>query len=65
MNDVKKLVRPRTGKMLAGVCKGLADYFGIDVTIVRVLYALLTVFSVLFGGIIAYIIMMIIIPEGE
>ncbi len=65
MNDVKKLVRPRTGRMLAGVCKGLADYFGIDVTIVRVVYALLTAFSVVVGGIIAYIIMMIIIPEGE
>lgn len=65
MSELKKLVRPRTGRMLAGVCKGLADYFGIDVTIIRVIYALLTFFSVLVGGTIAYIIMMIIIPEGE
>ncbi len=65
MSDIKKLVRPRTGRMLAGVCKGLADYFGIDVTLVRVVYALVTCFSVLLGGCLAYLIMMILIPDGD
>ena len=65
MNELRRLVRPRTGRMLAGVCKGLADYLGIDATVIRVVYALLTFFSVLVGGTVAYIIMMIIIPEGE
>lgn len=41
MND-KKLVRS-SNKMLAGVCAGIAEYFGIDATLVRVLYAALSI----------------------
>jgi phage shock protein PspC (stress-responsive transcriptional regulator) len=58
----KKLYRSRTNKMLGGVCAGLGDYFGIDPTIIRLLWAL---FFLMGGaGIIVYILAWIIIPEA-
>ena len=56
----KKLYRSKTDKKLAGVCGGVAKFFSIDATIVRVLWALLSLSSV---GIIAYIICAFVIPE--
>ncbi|MFY9890413.1 MAG: PspC domain-containing protein [Streptosporangiaceae bacterium] len=61
----KVLVRSREGRMVAGVCSGLARYFGWDVTMVRVLVAVLCVIS---GGtgVLAYLAMWALIPEeGE
>ena len=54
----KKLYRSNSDKMLFGVCGGLADYFDIDSTIVRVLYAVITLFTGGFPGIILYILIM-------
>ena len=54
----KKLTRSNN-RMLAGVCAGLADYFGWDVTIVRIIYSFATVFTA-FSGIIVYIILWIV-----
>lgn len=51
--------------MLAGVCGGIADFFEIDPTLVRVGYAILTFFSVGFPGILLYIILCIIMPKNE
>lgn len=48
----KKLTRSNN-RMLAGVCAGLADYFGWDVTVVRIIYSFATVFTA-FSGIIVY-----------
>lgn len=59
--DNKKLTRS-DNRMLAGVCAGLAEYFGTDVTLVRVIYALLTFFTA-FSGVIVYLILMIVMPE--
>ena len=57
----KKLYRNTENKMLAGVCPGIADYFDIDPTLVRLGWVL---FSLLGGsGLLAYIIAAIIIPE--
>ncbi len=64
-NASKVLMRPRDGRMLAGVCAGIADYFGLDVTLVRVIWA---VVSVITGGagVLAYLVAWIIIPdEGQ
>ena len=64
-NGTKVLVRNRKGRMVAGVCAGAADYFGIDVTLVRVIVA---VISVITGGagVLAYLVAWAIIPEeGE
>lgn len=55
-------MRPRTGRMLGGVCAGIANYLGMDPTVIRVIYTLLTVFTA-FSGIIVYIILLFIIPE--
>jgi phage shock protein C len=60
----KKLTRS-ANKMLAGVCGGIAEYFDIDPTLVRVLYAALSLFSAAFPGLILYIIMMLIMPEKD
>lgn len=37
MNGKQKLTRPRNGRMLSGVCAGLADFFGLDVSLVRII----------------------------
>lgn len=60
----KKLKRSKN-QQIAGVCAGVAEYFGWDVTLVRVIFALLTIFSAGFPGIIVYIAMWIIMPLDE
>lgn len=58
----KRLFRSRKNKMIAGVCAGLGEYFGIDPTIVRLVWVLFTFFS--FGaGVLAYVVAWVIIPE--
>ncbi len=59
----KKLYRSRSNRMLSGVCGGLGDYFSIDVTIIRLVWVLISIMSVGFPGIIAYVIAVFIIPE--
>lgn len=59
---MKKLHKSQTDKKLCGVCGGLAEYFNIDPTIVRLLWIL---FSIAGGaGLLAYIIAAIIMPEN-
>jgi phage shock protein C len=58
----KRLVRSTNDRKLAGVCAGLADYFDIDPTIVRVLWLLATLIPG--PNIIAYIVLWIAVPEG-
>ena len=58
----KKLYKSNQNKMLDGVCGGIAEYFGIDPTVVRLIWAL---YSLMGGcGILAYIIAAIIIPRN-
>ena len=64
MEAEKKLRRPRTGRMLAGVCAGIANYFALDPTVIHVVYTLATVFTA-FSGVIIYFLLMLIIPEEE
>jgi phage shock protein C len=57
----KRLYRSRNNRMLAGVCAGLADYFSLDPTIIRVLAIVcLLVFN--FAAFLAYIILIIVVP---
>jgi phage shock protein C len=64
-NGTKVLVRSRKGRMVAGVCAGLADYFGFDVTLVRVIVAVVSVITA-GTGVLAYLVAWAIIPEeGE
>ena len=60
----KKRTRPQNNTLLAGVCAGIANYFGLDPTLIRVAYALLTVFTA-FAGVIVYLLLWIIIPEDK
>lgn len=62
--EKKRLTRSTSEKMIAGVCGGIANYFGWDPTIVRLVYLLLT-FGTAFSGIIVYIILMICMPEDK
>jgi len=58
----KKLLRSRS-KVIAGVCAGIANYFGWDPALVRVLYLLISIFSAAFPGILVYIILWIVMPQ--
>jgi phage shock protein C len=60
----KKLTRS-ANKILAGVCGGIAEYFDVDPTIIRICYAALSLLSAAFPGLILYIIMMLIMPEKD
>ena len=65
MNERKQLVRPRDGRMIAGVCAGIGDYLGIDANIIRLVFVVLTIFSVGAGALV-YLIAWIVLPEeGE
>ncbi len=58
----KRLYRSRSQRKIWGVCGGLAEYFNVDPTIVRLVAVLLIFLSGLMPGILAYIVLTIIIP---
>lgn len=59
----KQLTRSTTNNMLGGVCAGIAEYAGIDVTLVRLIVVLGTLFG--FGSFaVAYVIAWILVPKG-
>jgi phage shock protein C len=60
--ETKKLYRSRTDRMIAGVCGGLADFFNIDPTIVRLIFVLL--FLTGSAGFWIYIVLLIVVPEA-
>lgn len=65
VNGNKMLVRTRDGRIVAGVCSGLGQYFGIDANLIRAVLAVVTVFSAGFGAL-AYLAAWVVIPEeGE
>jgi phage shock protein C len=57
----KKLYRSKTDKKLCGVCGGIAKYFNIDSTVVRLLFVLFALF--VGSGLLVYIIAALVIPE--
>ena len=57
----KKLHRSKSDRVIAGVCGGVAEYLNIDVTVVRVLWTVCSIFAA--AGIIAYIVCALVIPE--
>ena len=61
---MKKLYRS-PNRILAGVCGGIAEYFDIDPTLIRVAYVVLSLFSAAFPGVLLYIILMILIPNYD
>ena len=61
---MKKLLRS-SNRILGGVCGGIAEYFDVDPTVIRVAYALLSFFSAAFPGILLYIILLVLIPNAQ
>jgi len=62
MSQVKRLQRARNDRRLAGVCGGIAEYFGWDSTLVRVAWILLTLLGG--SGILLYLIFWVVMPEA-
>jgi phage shock protein PspC (stress-responsive transcriptional regulator) len=65
MNTTRSLRRSRHNRMIGGVVGGLADYFGLDPTLARIIYVLVSIFSAAFPGILVYIILWILVPQGD
>jgi phage shock protein PspC (stress-responsive transcriptional regulator) len=61
MSNGKRLVRKTDGKMIAGVAAGIADYFNVDVTLIRVIIVITAIMGGF--GLILYIVMWILVPE--
>lgn len=59
-----KLKKSSHNKMIAGVCGGIAEYFDIDPTIVRVAYVVLSLLSTGFPGLLIYIILAFVMPDA-
>jgi phage shock protein PspC (stress-responsive transcriptional regulator) len=60
----KRLTRSMTDRKIAGVCGGLAEYYGVDATPIRLLWAILSIlFGAVIGGVIAYLVAWAIIPR--
>lgn len=59
----KKLYRSSVDKKICGVCGGIAEYFDIDCTLVRLGWVLISIFTAGFPGIVAYFIAAIIMPQ--
>ncbi len=65
MEGRKQLVRPRDGRMVAGVCAGIGEYLGIDANVIRVLFAALTIFSAGAGALVYLVAWAVVPEEGE
>lgn len=64
MNQNKRFHRSDSNRLLAGVCGGIAEFIGVDATIVRLAFVVLTVFG--FSGVFIYLLAWLIMPaEGE
>lgn len=61
---VKKLVRPKKGRVIAGVCVGIANYIGVDVTLVRLIWVFLLIPGGL-PGLIPYFICWVFVPSEK
>lgn len=62
MASEKKLYKKTSEKKICGVCAGLAEYLNMDVTVVRLLFVLLSLFTTGFPGILVYVIMALLCP---
>lgn len=61
--DMKKLYRSNVNQTIYGVAGGLAEYFKIDVTVVRLLWIILILATGIFPGVILYFLMALVIPK--
>lgn len=59
----KRLMRVEDGRMIAGVCTGLAQYFNVDPTLVRIIFVILGLLGL--GGVVLYLILWLIMPRAS
>lgn len=59
------LRRSRTNRVVAGVVGGLAEYFGMDATLLRVIYAVVSIVSAAFPGALVYVVLWLLMPDGS
>jgi phage shock protein PspC (stress-responsive transcriptional regulator) len=60
----RRLTRSRD-KMIAGVCAGIAEYFGWEVTLFRVVFVVVSILSVAFPGILVYLVLWVVMPKPD
>lgn len=60
----RKLRRDKGKGMIGGVCAGIAEYFDLDISLVRVAYVLLSVFTA-FAGVLVYLLLWLLIPAKD
>ena len=60
---MKRLFRSKKERQLAGVCGGIAEYFNIDPTLIRLIWVLVSVVSTCVPGVLIYIICALVVPE--
>jgi len=65
MASSSALRRSRRHRMIAGVCGGIAEWLGWDPTTVRILYVLVSILSAAFPGILVYLILWFLMPQGD
>lgn len=65
MENKKTLRRSASDRKLSGVLGGVAEYFDLDPTLVRLFYVVLTFFCAGFPGVLLYIIMALVVPKDE
>ncbi|OZB58865.1 MAG: PspC family transcriptional regulator [Lysobacterales bacterium 13-68-4] len=63
MNEPKRLIRSRANRSIAGVCGGIAEYYGWDPTVVRVAWIVLTLLGG--SGILLYLILWLVMPDAS
>ena len=59
---IRRLTRSRTQGVIGGVCAGLANYYAVDVVLVRLLFVILSIAGAIIGGVIVYVAALIIMP---
>jgi phage shock protein C len=64
MADGRRLTRSRN-KMIAGVCAGIAEYFGWEITLFRVVFVVVSILSVAFPGILVYLVLWVVMPRAD
>jgi phage shock protein C len=61
----RSLRRSRTNRQIAGVVGGLAEYFRVEATLLRVIYVVGSLVSAAFPGLLVYVLLWLLIPEAE
>jgi phage shock protein C len=65
-SPARRLTRSATDRQIAGVCGGLAEYFGVDATPVRLVWVIVSIFgAAVIGGVIAYVLAWLVIPRSS